>query len=106
MFLKGLPEGTKVVVFCESGLRRTAFMAAVYWIMKVLRRAMRLLASAGHAEPRTGLPRIDDGFSMNNRGWRKAENFDGSDFVFHAITWDCTGRRIGVPLSNLLYWPS
>ena len=36
MFLKGLPEGTKVLVFCESGLGRTAFMGAVYWIAKGL----------------------------------------------------------------------
>lgn len=34
--LKGLPEGTKVLVFCESGLGRTAFMGAAYWIAKGL----------------------------------------------------------------------
>ena len=34
--LTALPEGTKVLVFCESGLGRTAFMGAVYWCMKGL----------------------------------------------------------------------
>jgi protein-tyrosine phosphatase len=34
--LRTLPAGTKVVVFCESGLGRTACMGAAYWIMKGL----------------------------------------------------------------------
>jgi protein-tyrosine phosphatase len=34
--LKGLPPEMKVVVFCESGLGRTACMGAAYWIMKGL----------------------------------------------------------------------
>ena len=34
--LTALPEGTKVLVFCESGKGRTATMGAVYWIMKGL----------------------------------------------------------------------
>jgi protein-tyrosine phosphatase len=34
--LSTLPAGTKVVVFCESGLGRTACMGAAYWIMKGL----------------------------------------------------------------------
>src|SRR5262249_14892991 len=32
--LTALREGTKALVFCESGKGRTACMAAVYWIMK------------------------------------------------------------------------
>lgn len=34
--LTALPKGTKILVFCESGLGRTAVMGAVYWIMKGL----------------------------------------------------------------------
>jgi protein-tyrosine phosphatase len=34
--LTGLPEGTKVLVFCESGLGRTAFMGAAYYVAKGL----------------------------------------------------------------------
>jgi protein tyrosine phosphatase (PTP) superfamily phosphohydrolase (DUF442 family) len=34
--LAGLPVGTKVLVFCESGKGRTACMAAAYWITKGL----------------------------------------------------------------------
>jgi protein-tyrosine phosphatase len=34
--LKGLPPEMKVVVFCQSGLGRTACMGAAYWIMKGL----------------------------------------------------------------------
>lgn len=34
--LRGLPEGTKVLVRCDSGLGRSAFMGAVYWVMKGL----------------------------------------------------------------------
>lgn len=34
--LTGLPEGTKVLVHCESGLGRSAFMGAAYWIAKGL----------------------------------------------------------------------
>jgi protein-tyrosine phosphatase len=34
--LQALPPGTKVLVFCESGLGRTAFMGAAYWVMKGL----------------------------------------------------------------------
>jgi protein-tyrosine phosphatase len=32
--LEGLPLGTKVLVFCESGNGRTACMGAAYWIAK------------------------------------------------------------------------
>ena len=32
--LQALPPETKILVFCESGLGRTAFMGAVYWITK------------------------------------------------------------------------
>jgi protein-tyrosine phosphatase len=34
--LTSLPNGTKVLVFCESGKGRTACMAAAYWITKGL----------------------------------------------------------------------
>jgi protein-tyrosine phosphatase len=34
--LTGLLEGTKVLVFCESGIGRTACMAAAYWITRGL----------------------------------------------------------------------
>jgi protein tyrosine phosphatase (PTP) superfamily phosphohydrolase (DUF442 family) len=34
--LTGLPEGTKVLVFCQSGRGRTACMGAAYWIAKGL----------------------------------------------------------------------
>jgi protein-tyrosine phosphatase len=34
--LTALRSGTKVLVFCESGVGRTAFMGAVYWVMKGL----------------------------------------------------------------------
>jgi protein-tyrosine phosphatase len=34
--LIGLPEKTKVLVFCESGLGHTAFMGAAYWVKKGL----------------------------------------------------------------------
>jgi protein-tyrosine phosphatase len=34
--LEALPPGAKVLVFCESGLGRTAFMGAVYWVKKGL----------------------------------------------------------------------
>jgi protein-tyrosine phosphatase len=34
--LRAIPPGTKLVVFCESGLGRTAFMGAVYWIARGL----------------------------------------------------------------------
>jgi protein-tyrosine phosphatase len=34
--LKTLPDETKVLVFCESGQGRTAFMGAAYWINKGL----------------------------------------------------------------------
>jgi protein tyrosine phosphatase (PTP) superfamily phosphohydrolase (DUF442 family) len=34
--LEGMPSGAKLLVFCESGLGRTAFMGAVYWIAKGL----------------------------------------------------------------------
>lgn len=32
--LAGPPEGTKVLVHCESGLGRSAFMGAAYWIAR------------------------------------------------------------------------
>ena len=32
--LEALPPGRKVLVFCESGLGRTAFMGAGYWVNK------------------------------------------------------------------------
>jgi ADP-ribosyl-[dinitrogen reductase] hydrolase len=35
-FVKSLPRGTKIVMHCESGLGRTASMAAAYWIEKGL----------------------------------------------------------------------
>jgi protein-tyrosine phosphatase len=31
-FVSALPEGTRILMHCESGLGRTAFMAAAYWI--------------------------------------------------------------------------
>jgi len=34
--LETLPEETKVLIFCESGQGRTAFMGAAYWIAKGL----------------------------------------------------------------------
>jgi protein-tyrosine phosphatase len=34
--LRAMPLGTKVLVFCESGLGRTSFMGAAYWIAKGL----------------------------------------------------------------------
>jgi protein-tyrosine phosphatase len=34
--LKASQPGTKVLVFCESGLGRTAFMGAAYWMTKGL----------------------------------------------------------------------
>src|SRR5262245_25729700 len=34
--LTGLPEGTKLLVFCQSGRGRTACMGAAYWIAKGL----------------------------------------------------------------------
>jgi protein-tyrosine phosphatase len=34
--LEALPLETKVIVFCESGLGRTAFMGAIYWVQKGL----------------------------------------------------------------------
>jgi protein-tyrosine phosphatase len=34
--LSGLPDGTKVLVFCESGIGRTACMAAAYWAVQGL----------------------------------------------------------------------
>ena len=34
--VRALPEGTKMLVHCESGLGRSAFMGAVYWIAKGL----------------------------------------------------------------------
>jgi protein-tyrosine phosphatase len=34
--MRALPEGTKVLVHCESGLGRSAFMGAVYWVAKGL----------------------------------------------------------------------
>jgi protein-tyrosine phosphatase len=35
-WMKTLPEGAKVLIHCESGLGRSAFMGAVYWIAKGL----------------------------------------------------------------------
>jgi protein-tyrosine phosphatase len=35
-FVRALPEGTRVLMHCESGLGRTACMAAAYWIAKGL----------------------------------------------------------------------
>jgi protein tyrosine phosphatase (PTP) superfamily phosphohydrolase (DUF442 family) len=32
--LETLPDDTKVLVFCESGQGRTAFMGAAYWVSK------------------------------------------------------------------------
>ena len=34
--LESLPAQTKVLVFCESGQGRTAFVGAVYWVNKGL----------------------------------------------------------------------
>lgn len=34
--LNRFPQGTRLLVFCQSGLGRTAFMGAVYWIAKGL----------------------------------------------------------------------
>jgi protein-tyrosine phosphatase len=34
--MRALPEGTKVLVHCESGLGRSAFLGAVYWVAKGL----------------------------------------------------------------------
>jgi protein-tyrosine phosphatase len=34
--LEGMPSGAKLLVFCESGLGRTAFMGAAYWVDKGL----------------------------------------------------------------------
>jgi ADP-ribosylglycohydrolase/protein-tyrosine phosphatase len=35
-FVSALPEGTRILMHCESGLGRTALMAAAYWIAKGL----------------------------------------------------------------------
>jgi protein-tyrosine phosphatase len=35
-FVRALPEGTRVLMHCESGLGRTTCMAAAYWIAKGL----------------------------------------------------------------------
>ena len=66
--LQGMPPGTKVVVFCESGLGRTAFMGAVYWIMKGYTARMRLLTSTRHPERLTGQLKNGSGFSLNTSG--------------------------------------
>lgn len=34
--MTALPEGTKFLVYCDTGLGRSAFMGAVYWIAKGL----------------------------------------------------------------------
>ena len=34
--LRAMPPGTKALVFCQSGLGRTAFMGAAYWVAKGL----------------------------------------------------------------------
>lgn len=34
--MRAMPEGTNVLVFCESGLGRSALMGAVYWIARGL----------------------------------------------------------------------
>src|SRR5439155_4770368 len=34
--IRALPEGTKVLVHCETGLGRSVVMGAVYWIAKGL----------------------------------------------------------------------
>jgi len=34
--VSGSPEGTKLLVFCQSGRGRTACMGAAYWIAKGL----------------------------------------------------------------------
>jgi protein-tyrosine phosphatase len=34
--VRALPKGIKILMHCESGLGRTAFMGAVYWIAKGL----------------------------------------------------------------------
>src|SRR5262249_32898697 len=35
--LRHFPEGTKILIHCESGLGRSAFMGAVYWMAKGLK---------------------------------------------------------------------
>jgi protein-tyrosine phosphatase len=46
--LRHFPEGTKILVHCESGLGRSAFMGAVYWIAKGLK-ANEAIARVGEA---------------------------------------------------------
>jgi protein-tyrosine phosphatase len=49
--LRAFPEGTKLLLHCESGLGRSAFMGAVYWIAKGLSaiEAMARVQQAGLA---------------------------------------------------------
>jgi protein-tyrosine phosphatase len=46
--VKALPEGTRTLMHCESGLGRTACMAAAYWIAKGLT-AKEAIARVRHA---------------------------------------------------------
>ena len=65
--LTGLSEGTKVLVFCESGKGRTACMGAAYWITK------GLTASAA-------ITRISEACSASDwpttERWRVLEEFE------------------------------
>jgi hypothetical protein len=57
--VKALPRGTKVLMHCESGLGRTAFMAAAYWIANGL--------TATEAIDRVKQAASDDGWNTPQR---------------------------------------
>jgi hypothetical protein len=81
-------------------------LGAAYWIMKGLT-ASDAIAGVSEACRATDWVTADRRRVLDDyERVMKISNFDGADFVFHAFTCGPTGRRIGVPLSNLLYWPS
>ncbi len=50
--MRALPKGTKVLVYCESGLGRSAFMGAIYWIARGLTAAEAVTrVQGGGVEP-------------------------------------------------------
>ena len=71
--LTGLPKGTKVLVFCQSGRGRTACMGAAYWIAKGLTTSAAIDLMSEGVEIQHGRPRNDGVCSVSTK------QFSGGD---------------------------
>jgi protein tyrosine phosphatase (PTP) superfamily phosphohydrolase (DUF442 family) len=66
--LESLPAQTKVLVFCESGQGRTAFMGAAYWVNKRLSASDAIVRMSKACATSEWATQSDNAFSVNTRG--------------------------------------